>query len=245
MLRLYSPILLLQVFCLYHAYSNAKEHKWYFVIVFLPVIGSIIYFYVHFVTQQNIDVISDTVQDAFSTDPKIEKLKKELIFADTINNRINLADEYLNRGLSKLALEHYDKCLEGPYRDDAAILIKSLEANFLEKNFDEAITLGKKLTGDPLFKKSKERVSFALSLQHLNEIALADEEFQNMDIQYSNYFQRLAYSKFLHSIGKEEESRSKLDELITEINQMGRTEKRFNSEIFGAIKQARKTGWKE
>ena len=43
MFRFYTPILILQVFCLYHAYKNKSENWWYFLILMFPLIGSLIY----------------------------------------------------------------------------------------------------------------------------------------------------------------------------------------------------------
>lgn len=39
----YYLIVVLQVFCIYHAYKNGKPYYWYFLIFFIPILGSIIY----------------------------------------------------------------------------------------------------------------------------------------------------------------------------------------------------------
>lgn len=243
MFRLYSPIFILQIFCLYHVYTHSKDYKWYLLIFFLPLLGSLIYLYIHFFNRQNLDLVSDTVQDAFTIDPKLKKLQRELEFSDTVKNRLNLADEYLNRGQSKLAKELYEQCLEGAYKDDPSVLIRLLDANFLEGHDDEVVRIGTQLKNNLDFSKSRERVSYALALQATDQIALAEQEFQQMDVSYANYYQRLSYARFLHSTGKESEANAKIDELVSEIEQMNRLEKRFNNDILREIKLVARKGF--
>lgn len=231
------------MFCLYHVYSNSRDYKWYLIIFLIPLFGCLVYLYFQFVNRQNIDLVSDTVQNVFSGSSKIDKLHKELNFSDTIANRLNLANEYLVVGESKLAKEQYLKCLSGAHKNDKSILTKLLQANYLEKDFNAVVEIGNELKNDVNFKKSNERVAYAFALQEINQLDLAEAEFRQMDTKYSNYFQRYNYAKFLNDIERNEASKEKLQELESEIEQMDRREKRFHDEIIRLIRTARKQGW--
>ncbi len=83
MFRLYSPILILQLFCLYHAYKHSKDYGWYLLVLFLPLIGSLIYLYVHFATRTNIDATADHLERAFTKDATIKKMEQEPVDCNT------------------------------------------------------------------------------------------------------------------------------------------------------------------
>ena len=54
MLGLYTPVFLLQAFCVYHAYRNNVEQRWYWLILFFPLFGCIIYLVQNFNTASTI-----------------------------------------------------------------------------------------------------------------------------------------------------------------------------------------------
>ena len=117
MFRFYSPILLLQIFCFYHAYKNNADQKWFWFIIFFPLIGSLIYLYDSFLSHQNIDDISEGVKSTFVSNYKINQLEKQLSHSETVANKKALADEYYMAGNNQKAFELYESCLDGMYNN--------------------------------------------------------------------------------------------------------------------------------
>lgn len=233
---LFSLIIILQLYCAYQIYTNRHEPYWYFIIFFLPLLGSLIFLYATIIRKMNVDDVTTTIKDAFSEDPELEKLKKELLFADTMKNRLNLANAFLAREKGEWAEQEYKSCLKGVFSDDPSILIKLLQALYIQDKHQEAVDVGSKITLDPLFKKSRERISYALSLGRLGMRKEAIKEFDAMNTRYSNYEHRLAYVQFLKSINDTKSAQSLLGALSTEIDQMNGTEKRSNKEMIKRIK---------
>ncbi len=233
---LFSPIVILQLYCAYQIYTNRHEPYWYFIVFFLPLIGSLIFLYATVIRSMNVDDVTNTIKDAFSEDPELDRLKKELSFADTMKNRLNLANAFLVRGNGEWAEKEYKSCLVGAYSDDASILIKLLHALHIQDKHKEAVDVGGKLTTDPLFKKSKERISYAISLGRLGKNNEAIKEFNSMNTRYSNYEHRLAYVQFLKSVDDTNGAKSLLESLGTEVDQMNGNEKRTNREVIKRIK---------
>ena len=62
MLGLFTPILLLQAFCVYHAYRNNVEQRWYWLILFLPLFGCIIYLVQNFNSASTIKSLEENVK---------------------------------------------------------------------------------------------------------------------------------------------------------------------------------------
>jgi hypothetical protein len=192
--------------------------------------------------RQNIDKVGDTFQNIFSSDSKIDKLRKQVEFSGTVNNKILLADEYLLKGHFEEAAKEYESCLIGAHKDDPIILMKLMQAEFQLKNFEAVIFIGEKLKNDASFIKSNDRVALALAYNYLDKPDLAIAEFKQMDAKYSNYFQRYKFAELLNDIGNNSESMDLLSELENEISQMDRLELRSNKEEIQLIKKALNSG---
>ncbi len=236
MIRFYTPILLLQMFCLYHAYTSNTERKWFWIIIIFPVIGSLIYLYDTFYTKRNIDNLSEGVKNAFIGNYKIDKLEKQLKYSDTVSNKIELADEHALVGNYDRALTLYKSCLNGVHKDDSKLLIRIMNNSYLQKDYKSAIHYGEQIVDEKVFNNSEEKLALAWSYYHDENFDLAEEKFKEMDIRFSNYKQRLAYSNFLKLTSRPDECSSKLQNLIDEIDSMDNYEKRSKKKIYKEIK---------
>ena len=236
MFRFYMPILLLQAYCVWHAYKNTSEQKWIYLIVIFPFIGCMIYLYYHFSGKLNIDDITESVKEVVNSDYKMEKLEKENRFADTAANKIQLGDQYMQKGRYADALEMYESCLNGIYNDDPELLRKLIQANYLNKNYEATISYGNQLEKDYGFKYSQERIAYAWALYFENKKEEAEQQFEAMDIQYTNYQHRMEYCKMLIKENRQEGAKNKLGLMQQEIEQMGNSERRAKRKIYDLIK---------
>ena len=235
MFRFYPPVLILQVFCLYHAYKNNAHQKWFWLIIFLPLIGSLIYLYQNFYTRRNIENLSETVKHVMNSNYKIEQLEKQLTYSDTVSNKIQLADEYAAIGNYERAHILYTSCLEGMYKDDVELLKKLVRTSYLQGDYELTAQYGTQIKSKPTFRNAEERVFFAWALYKLDRLAEAEENFEQMDAQFSNYSNRLEFAKFLKATDRTEESKEKLNELLSEIDSMNSYEKRLKKGIKSEI----------
>ena len=237
MFRFFPLILVLQGFCIYHAYKNYNLQWWFFVIFFLPLIGSLIYLYVHFYSRKNIENFSEGVKSVLNTNYQIEKLEKEVKVADTTTNRIRLADEYVNVGRVEEAIGLYQKSMTGISADDPELLLKMMKASYLHKDFKRVVECGEKIKNDYAFKNAEERVAYAWSLYYLGQSDSAETHFQDMNARFSNYMHRLEYSKFMQITERPTEAKNLLAELMEEYDQLDSYEKRLKKPIMKEIKQ--------
>ncbi|MEM6965826.1 MAG: hypothetical protein AAF573_13750 [Bacteroidota bacterium] len=236
MLRFYTPIALLQLFCLYQAYTRNEEQKWFWIIIFFPLIGSLFYLYHTFYSRENIENIAEGVKSNFIDNYKTSKLERELNFSDTFTNKVKLADEYYRSGDYEVAMQLYDSCLEGIYEDDKDLLMKLLRVHYQLKNYDEIIKHGEKIIDDKSFKSSEEVIFLAWAYREKGMTEKAEKLFQSADFRFSNYNQRIEYAKFLEQIGKVQAAKEKLEELLQEIEAMERQERRQKKQALRYIK---------
>ena len=220
--------MIMQGFCIYHAYKNKASSLWYLLIIMVPFLGSCAYLIYHFYNRRNIENITEGVKGVINTNYEVERLEKEVNFSDTILNKSLLAEKYLELRRFDEARDLYDSCLEGFNQNNPKIIMKLVKANYLLKDYDKAIVHGDLIKNDPQFRKSEELVYYAWSLQRDNQLDVAEELFESLDSKYSNYIYRLEYCKFLKSIDKTEVAIAKLNELIEEFEQMESYEKRLN-----------------
>jgi len=240
-IRYYSIIGLLQVFCLYHIYRNRRESYWYFIVLFIPGLGTAAYLYVEFFTRNNIEKVSESIKNVVNPEYSIKNLLKEAKYSDTITNKEKLADAYASKGEYHQAIALYKSCLEGFNQADSGILTKLMVAQYFINDFEGVVAAGDKLDGQPVFDKSESQAVYAWSLYYVGQDAKADEVFQSMDVRYSHYVQRSEYAKYLIESNRSDEAKELLETLIDEFDGMDKTElrqkKAIRKEISGLLKE--------
>ena len=109
---LYYLTIALQVFCIYHAFKNKSAYYWYFILFFIPLIGTIIYLFTHVFNRRDAAIITQEITTIINPTKKIKDLEKELEFSNTFLNKINLGDAHLENKDYKPAILFYEKALE-------------------------------------------------------------------------------------------------------------------------------------
>jgi hypothetical protein len=216
MFGFYIPVLIFQIFCMYHAYRRNAEQRWYWLILFFPLGGSIIYLACNFGTRTNLEKISETVKVVVNSNYKAHQLELALQHSDNVTNRVNLADEYCNLGRFDEAVALYRRCLEGFMSDDSALNMKLIRAYFLKQDYASIIPVAEMLKNDQTFLKSDERTAYAWSLHHVGQAADAQIQFESLDKPYTNYEHRIEYCKYLETTNNREGLTEKIRELAEE-----------------------------
>jgi hypothetical protein len=236
MLGFYTPVFLLQAFCVYHAYRNNVEQRWYWLILFFPLVGCLIYLFHNFNNVSTLKNLEENVKSVVISNYRIEQLEKTLRFSDSHKNKINLADEYVKVVRYADAIALYESCMEGFMSDDPTLKMKLLHAHFLNGNYASAVDQGNSLTSEKAFRNSEQRVVFAWALHQTGQSVLAESNFADMDKSFSNYYHRLEYCKFLIQTEKVELAKEKLADLVQEFDHVKGPERRLNRDTFREIK---------
>lgn len=232
----FSLLIALEAFCLYHAYTNRREQRWYWIILFLPYIGCAIYLYDAFYSRRNVASLAEGLKQAVNSDYRLQKLEKQVQFSDNIKNRILLGDAYMEYSRYKDAVDMYESCREGYMTDDETLKCKLVHAFYFNKQFDRCIEVGSELRGSKTFRNAPERVSLAWALKMQNRETEATGLFEDMDRSYANYPHRFAYCQFLIQVGKKELAHEKLAVLSEELEHMKGPERRIHRETIRNIR---------
>lgn len=215
---LYYIIIAFQAFCIFHVYKSRNETYWYFVIFFVPVIGSLVYLFMHILNGSNLRNLSDSVENVLNPAKKIKELEKKLSFSETYQNLIDLADAHRQNKDFAIAVPYYEKALNGNYKNNPHTINRAIKCYFELKNYDKVITYASKIDLEKSFRSSI--YIYAISLEQCGNLEEAEEQFKKIDKRYSNYPERLELSKFFIRRDKKEDAKIVLQEVTTEINNM-------------------------
>jgi hypothetical protein len=237
----YLVIIGLQGFCLFHAYKNNTQQKWYWLIIFLPLIGCLIYLYENFYNRRNISTITEGVKVLVYNNYALDKLEKEVKYSETLTNKMNLAEAYTERGRHEEAIKLYESCKKGIYNDSPELLQKLLRGYFLNKEFGKAIVIGQQLENVKSVGDMADKVGYAWALHYTGNTPKAEEIFKTIDVKFSNFPARIEYSKFLVEIGKSDDAIRILNAISEEHEGMDSYEKSAKRAVVREAKRVLQT----
>lgn len=94
----YYIVIILQAICVIHCLRKGKEQRWIWLIIFLPLIGCLVYIFTEMFSGNEIQQVQSGFGNILNPAGKIKKLESQLKFSDTFKNRVTLADAYLATG---------------------------------------------------------------------------------------------------------------------------------------------------
>lgn len=230
----------LQVICILHCMRRGTQQKWIWILIFLPLVGCIIYIFTEIFSRRDFQQIQSGMSSVFNPSGQIRKLEENLRFSDTFNNRVALADEYLLSGQTDRAIDLYESSLTGNFIENEHVQSQLLQAYFQKKKFSEVIQIGQKLYGRPQFIGSRSRILFAMALDQNGEPEKAEDEFKAMKARYANFEARYQYALFLRRYGHEGEALELLKEITSEAGHLGAVERKANRQWLELSKAALK-----
>ncbi len=221
----YIPICL-QAYCVIHCIRRGNQNKWIWIIVFLPLVGSLVYIYSEILSNRGIRKPQMDIGALINPGSRIRKLEEDLKFTDTFNNKIRLADAYLAAGLTEKAIALYESGLTGAFVENEHAIAQLAVAYFEQERYDEVVTTLKKIYKTPQFPRSKAHILYAKALENTGNLELAENEFKAMKGRYSNFEQRYEYGLFLLRIERQEDARLIFTQIAEEAPHLSNMEKR-------------------
>ena len=223
----YYLIIALQIFCVYHLFKNRNNYYWIFLIIFIPLIGCVIYIITQVYNKRDAEKITNEITHIINPTKKIKDLQKQLQFSETYQNRVNLADAYLEIKDYNNAIPQYLEAIEGNMQNDFYVIKQLIEAYFNIDDNDNVVLYAEKINSHLEFKKSRSQFLYGLALEKLGKFKAAETNLRAIDIRYSFYNERLILSKFLISRKKEAEAKEILKEIHTESQHMTKPNKKL------------------
>ncbi len=227
MFKFFAPILIIQAICFYHIYKHKKETYWYIIILLFPLIGALVYFFMHFNNRRNLEMVKENTGAIIDSNFDLNKAQNEADFADTVANKIRLADEYMRKQNYEAAVPIYESCFSKLTEDDEELNKKMISAYYKSADYLSAIQLGEKIKKERYFKNAREKVDLAWSYFELHDDEKAEMYFEEMNIDNTNFYQRSEFAKFLIETEQSEKAKIIIEEMEEEIAYMDTYEKKL------------------
>ncbi|GAB3937564.1 tetratricopeptide repeat protein [Mucilaginibacter myungsuensis] len=215
----------LQIICGIHCLRRGRGN-WLWLIIFLPVVGSIIYFIMEILPSMRTRGPRIDVGAIVNPGAKIKKLEEDFRFTDTFQNRIKLADAYLSSGQTEQAVELYEDGLTGAFKENEHALGQLTVAYYQLERYRDAVDAASTISRHPQFVRSKAHLYQALSLEKMGQLDAADAEFKKMIGRFSYYEQRYHYGSFLLRNGRNDEAGKVFTAMLDEEQQLSPMERR-------------------
>lgn len=235
----YYLIVAFQAFCIYHLFKNRNDYYWIFAIVFLPVVGCIIYLITQVIKKRDADKIQESLITVINPTKKVKDLERKLQFAETYLNRVNLADAYISIKDYPNAISHYKKALEDTAQNDFHVSKQLILSYFFHEDYEKVVAFSEQLKQTSEFKKAQLQFVYGLSLEHLGRIDEAEEQLKEIDKRYCNYDERLELIQFLIRHDKTGEAKEVLEEVYSEIQHMSKVNQRSYRMAIAEIEKLR------
>ncbi|MES1221824.1 MAG: hypothetical protein ABUT20_40375, partial [Bacteroidota bacterium] len=229
--------IVLQVICAIHCIRRGNQGNWIWLIIFLPLVGSLIYIFTEMFSTSDLKNVQTGFGNALFPGSRIKKLEKNLHFTDTFNNRVALADAYLATGQTGKAIDLYKSSLTGNFTENEYVLCQLIIAYFQTKQYDELIPIAQKIYKLPQFARSRQHIYYAMALSYTGQQDLAEKEFKLMKTRFSNYEARYQYARLMAANKRTDEARQLLNEIISEASHLSPRERRYNSNWFALAKE--------
>ncbi|MES2278009.1 MAG: tetratricopeptide repeat protein [Bacteroidota bacterium] len=212
---LYYITVAIQVLCGIHCLRRGKQ-GWLWIIIFLPMVGSLIYLFMEILPSRRISAPRIDVAGMINPGGKIKKLEENLRFTDTFNNRVLLADAYMAAGQTDRAVEVYESSLTGAFTENEHVLAQLVIAYYQLERYDDAIKVAGKIYKQPQFARSQAHLFYAMALENSGQMDKAEAEFKAMQGRYSYYEQRYQYGMFLRRAGRDKDAEKVFTTMLEE-----------------------------
>jgi hypothetical protein len=208
--------LLVQISLIVHAISKGKPLWWVGLILFFPVIGSVVYIVLEVLPGTGVNralrrAESEAVQ---LVDPHREVRLAQAAFDDvpTMGNRLKLAQAHLDAGAFEEAERHFNQCLTGQFVDDHAALLGHARALVELGCHAEALSRIADLRAVGR-EGATEALIFARAASALGRTAEAEEAFAFAAPRLPGLEAVARYIRFLRAQGREAEALVQLKDL--------------------------------
>ena len=234
-------IIALQGFCLYHLFRYRNSFYWVFVILFLPLLGSIIYLITQVYNRRSAEKIQDNLVSIINPTKKIKDLENRLQFTETYQNRVDLADALMDIKDYQNAITHYLKALEDNIQNDLYATKMLLECYFNIENYESVIKYAERIKENTEFKKSRSQFLYGLALEKTDRLEEAETHLRAIDVRYSFYEERFIFAKFLMERNKVEEAKAILDEIHHESHNMTKQNRSIYRNVISEVEKLRQS----
>jgi hypothetical protein len=213
-----APILLLIV-CVVHAVRTGRIFPWIYVIIFLPLIGSLIYIGMEILPElvggRRARLIGASVRELADPHRGLREAHRAAGLVGSVDSKRALAEEYMARGRYADARAIYSDALQGQFKDDTALLYGLARAQFMcGDGAGVQSTLDALQRADPNYSSADAHLLYARALEMQEKGNDALEEYRKLVRYYPGEEARARFGLLLKKLGRADEAKAVFQEIL-------------------------------
>ena len=216
---MYYVSILLDVLCLVHVTRTGRYRVWPYIIIGIPMLGALAYLGIEMLPEmlrsRHGRHLTDRAVRKVAPRRTLKRHADRLEIADTVQNRIRLAEETMRLGRFEEAASIYRSSLEGVYADDIALLMGLARATFCCGMHAETLdSLERLRTAHPDYASNEAHLIYARSLEGLGRTDEALAESAVVVDRHPGEEARCRYAMLLQRVGREDEAPAMFAEIV-------------------------------
>lgn len=236
-------VIAVQVLFVVHVFKTGRNIYWVYIIIFVPLIGCTAYFIVEILPElRHNRQVHRAKRGLINTlDPmrEVRQCRDNLEAANTMANRIALADACARAELHDEAIELYQACLKVETHNPE-FMRKLAQVYFAQKLYVQARqTLEALIRENPNYKSHDGHLLYARVLEALGDMSGAAQEYQVLVETYPGEEARIRYALLLKSQGNITEANNWFEEVIRRTNRSPKYYRRAQKQWLDIAKQNR------
>lgn len=211
--------IIIQVALVVHITKTGRNTNWIYIVVFLPLAGSIAYFLVELLPElmgsRSGRALRKNIEHTVNPDKDLKTAAHNYSVTETVENAVKLAEACLNKEMFEEAKELYQKSLKGMYEHEPYFMYGLARAEFGLKNYAVVKTvLDDLIEHNSDFKNPEAHLLYARSADELGETELALKEYKALDGYYSGAEASYRYAMLLKQEGDYEQTMAVLEKIL-------------------------------
>lgn len=222
-------ILLIQIATIVHVVRSGANKLWILGVMIAPILGSIAYILLEVLPgmqgNRHLRYARQKAVEAIDPERAVRLARDQLEITDSLANRIALADALAESGRADEAVGQYEALLAGPHGRSEALLFKYASALFENGQAAAALeTLDELTPATQISIEDRRALLRARALEHLDRDAEAAAIYADITTRLPGIEARARYAALLLKLGREDDARDALDEVVQRSRRLDRTQ---------------------
>jgi hypothetical protein len=202
-----------------HAMKTGRSQWWLFILLLVPLIGSIAYVVIEIIPamfgSRSAQKVASNIGAVLDPDKEWRERVKQAELVDSVDAKRALAEECERKGLWGDAIRLYEAAATGIFADDPAVLTGLARAQLGGGDAAAALeTLHKLEEVQPLSRNQEAHLIHARALEALGRTEEALAEYEDVSRYYAGFEARARYGLLLLKQGRVSQAREMFTEVV-------------------------------
>lgn len=209
--------------CIVHAVRNGNVFPWVYIIIFLPGLGSLIYFFAVIVPEmfrsRHASRLARGARDVADPNRSYREAHRAVAMVGSVDAKRALADQQIARGAYQDAVATYRDAAQGQFKEDPALLMGLARAQFLAGDPAGAqASLDALQAADPKFVSEEGHLLYARALEGQGKTDEALAEYARLVTYYAGEEARARYAMLLDKAGRRDEAQAVYRQIVASLD---------------------------